>query len=61
MLNDIVYRLSRNEHLFKKRTPILQCKEDFIEFIRTRKAPKTAHNYESPSITSWDILPTSIR
>ena len=45
MLNDIVYRLSRNEHLFKKRTPILQCKEDFLEFIRTRKAPKTAHNY----------------
>jgi integrase len=45
MLNDIVYRLSRNEQLFVPKTPISLYEKDFLEFIRSRKAPKTCHNY----------------
>jgi len=45
MLNDIVCRLSRNEHLLGHKIPISQYQKDFLEFVRTRKAPKTGHNY----------------
>jgi integrase/recombinase XerD len=45
MLNDIVCRLSRNEHILGHKIPISQYQKDFLEFVRTRKAPKTGHNY----------------
>ena len=45
MLMDIVCCLSRNGTVFGQKTSISQYETDFLEYIRVRKAVKTAQNY----------------
>jgi len=44
-LKDIEYRLSQKEPVFNLKTPLIKYKDEFLEYIRVRKAASTFHNY----------------